>query len=190
MDNTSLGRAVRWLATAVAIAGGTVLVLLTVMTVVSVVGRALIPLEGALARLGVPIGIEFGPVKGDFELVQTGVLFAIFCSLPLTQYLRGHADVAIITDNFSPRVAAAIELVMDLLMLVASTFIVWRYAIGMLDKYGNREMTFILHAPIWWSYAAGMLGAVSMVIVAAYCVVRSAANTFSKTPGKPEPGIF
>jgi hypothetical protein len=35
-----------------------------------------------------------------------------------------------------------------------------------------------------------MLGAVSMVIVSAYCVVRSFLNTISRNPQKPEPGIF
>lgn len=177
MDDTRLGRAIRWLATAMAIAGGAVLVLVTIMTVISVIGRALIP-------------IGLGPVKGDYELVQTGVLFAIFAALPLTQYMRGHADVAILTDKLPVRFSVVIELVMDVLMLVASLFIIWRFALGMFDKYGNREMTFILHMPMWWSYAAGMLGAVTMGIVAAYCVVRSFANTFSANPIKPEPGIF
>jgi TRAP-type C4-dicarboxylate transport system permease small subunit len=177
MDDTPLGRFVRRLATAVAILGGVVLVLVTLMTVVSVVGRALIPLG-------------LSAVKGDFELVQAGVLFAIFCSLPLTQYLRGHADVAVLTDTFSPRVTAAIELVMDLLMLAATGFILWRFTIGMLDKYGNHEMTFTLHMPVWWSYASGMVGAIATVIVALYCVARSTANTLAATPQKPEPGLF
>ena len=177
MDDTPLGRLVLRLATAVAIAGGSVLALITVVTVVSVIGRALIPL-----------GLK--PVPGDYEIVQAGVLFAIFCALPLTQYLRGHADVALLTDRLPARAAAAVELIMDLLMVVATVFILWRYSIGMMDKYANKEMTFILHMPVWWLYAVGMLGAVTMVIVAAYCVVRSLVNTVSRTPHKPEPGIF
>jgi TRAP-type C4-dicarboxylate transport system permease small subunit len=177
MDETPLGKLIGRLATALAIAGGVVLVLVTIMTVISVFGRALIPLG-------------LSPIKGDYELVQTGVLFAIFCSLPITQYLRGHADVAIVTDYFPARVAAIIEVIMDALMVVATIFILWRFTLGMLDKFGNREMTFILHIPVWWSYAAGMLGAVTMVVVALYCLVRSSANALSKTPEKPEPGIF
>ncbi|HQZ12737.1 MAG TPA: TRAP transporter small permease [Devosia sp.] len=177
MDETPLGKAILWLATAIAIAGGSVLVLITIITVISVIGRALIPLG-------------LSPVHGDYEIVQTGVLFAIFCAMPLTQYLRGHADVSVLTDFLPARPNAIIELVMDVLMLIASSFILWRFAIGMLDKLGNREMTFILHMPIWWSYAAGMLGAVGMVVVAAYCVVRSFVNATSADPKKPEPGIF
>ena len=177
MDDTRLGRLVGGLARAVAIAGGSVLALITIVTVMSVIGRALIP-----------IGLK--PVPGDYEIVQAGVLFAIFCALPLTQYLRGHADVSILTDRFSPRVAAIIEFVMDVLMLIATSFILWRYTIGMMDKFGNREVTLLLHIPVWSLYAIGMVGAVSMVIVSAYCVVRSFANSISSTPHKPEPGLF
>jgi TRAP-type C4-dicarboxylate transport system permease small subunit len=177
MDRTPIGRLVFRLASTVAILGGVALVIVTVVTVVSVAGRALIPL-----------GLK--PILGDYEIVQIGVLFAIFCSLPLTQYLRGHADVALLTDRFAPRVAAAIELVMDVLTLIAFVFVVWRYTLGMLDKYGNREMTLILHMPVWAIYAAGMVGGLTAVAVAIYCVVRSLANTFSREPVKPEPGIF
>jgi hypothetical protein len=35
-----------------------------------------------------------------------------------------------------------------------------------------------------------MLGAVCMVIVSAYCVVRSIVNAASHTPQRPEAGIF
>jgi TRAP-type C4-dicarboxylate transport system permease small subunit len=177
LDETRIGKAVGWLATAIAIAGGSVLVLVTIITVFSVIGRALIPLG-------------LGPIRGDFEIIQTGVMFAIFCALPITQYHRGHADVSVITDYFPARAAAIIELVMDALMVVVTIFILWRFSIGLLDKYGNREMTFILHTPVWWSYAVGLLGAVCTVIVAIYCLARSTANALSKNPVKPEPGIF
>nr|WP_295886599.1 TRAP transporter small permease [uncultured Devosia sp.] len=177
MDDTRLGRAVHGLATGIAIAGGVALIVVTIITAASVVGRALIP-----------IGLR--PVPGDVEIVQFGVLFAIFCSMPLTQYLRGHADVALLTDAFAPRVAAIIELVMDAIMLVATAFIVWRFAVGMLDKFGNKEMTFILHVPVWLTYAVAMVGAIGMLLVSLYCVVRSGANAFSRDPYKPEPGLF
>jgi len=177
MDNSVVGRAVFWLARSIAILGGVVLSAVVIIVVASVVGRALIP-------------FGLSAVPGDFEIVQYGVLFAIFCALPLTQYLRGHADVSVLVDHFPVRAVAIIEFVMDLLMLLATVFILWRFGIGMLDKYGNREVTFILHMPVWWTYAAAMLGAVTMVIVSAYCVVRSFVNATSRHPEKPEAGIF
>jgi TRAP-type C4-dicarboxylate transport system permease small subunit len=177
MDDTLLGRFVFRLAAGLAIAAGSVLAVVTVTTVVSVIGRSLIA-----------FGLK--PVPGDYEIVQAGVLFAIFCSLPLTQYLRGHADVALLTDRFPTRAAAAVELVMDALMLMATAFILWRYGAGMLDKFANKEVTLILHIPVWSLYAVSMLGAVGVVVVAAYCLVRSLLNTVSRAPHKPEPGIF
>jgi TRAP-type C4-dicarboxylate transport system permease small subunit len=177
MDNTLVGRLVYWLARAVAITGGVVLCIVVLIVVVSVIGRALIP-------------FGLSAVPGDFEIVQFGVLFAIFCALPLTQYLRGHADVSILVDRFPVRAVVVIEFIMDVMMLCATVFILWRFGIGMLDKYENRETTFILHLPLWWTYAGGMLGAVCMVIVSAYCVVRSFTNAISRQPEKPEAGVF
>ncbi len=55
--------------------GGVVLVLLTIMTCISIVGRA-----------GLTIGLR--PVKGDFELIEAGVAFAIFAFLPWCQFTR------------------------------------------------------------------------------------------------------
>lgn len=177
MDSTLVGRLVYGLARAVAIAGGVTLTIVVMIVVVSVIGRALIP-------------FGLSAVPGDFEIVQFGVLFAIFSALPLTQYLRGHADVSVLVDHFPLRVVVAIEFIMDALMLCATAFIVWRFGAGMLDKYGNREVTFILHVPVWWTYAAGMVGAVCMVIVSAYCAVRSFMNSISRNPVKPEVGLF
>ena len=177
MDNSLVGRLVHGLARGVAIAGGVVLCIVVVIVVISVVGRALIPLW-------------LSAVPGDFEIVQSGVLFAIFCALPLTQFVRGHADVSVLVDRFPVRAVVIIEFVMDVLMLLATVFILWRFGVGMIDKYQNREVTFILHMPVWWTYAGGMLGAVSMVIVSAYCVVRSFLNATSRNPVKPEVGVF
>lgn len=177
MDSTLVGRLVHGLARGIAIAGGVVLCLVIIIVVISVIGRALIP-------------FGLSAVPGDFEIVQFGVLFAIFCALPLTQLLRGHADVSVLVDNFPVRAVVVIEFVMDALMLLATVFILWRFGVGMVDKYQNREMTFILHMPLWWTYAGGMLGAVSMVIVSAYCVVRSFMNAISRHPIKPEAGVF
>jgi TRAP-type C4-dicarboxylate transport system permease small subunit len=177
MDSTLVGRLVHGLARSVAIAGGVVLCIVVGIVVISVIGRALIP-------------FGLSAVPGDFEIVQFGVLFAIFCALPLTQFLRGHADVSILVDTLPVRAVVIIEFVMDVLMLLATVFILWRFGVGMVDKYQNREMTFILHMPLWWTYAGGMLGAVCMVIVSAYCVVRSFANAISRNPIKPEAGVF
>jgi TRAP-type C4-dicarboxylate transport system permease small subunit len=172
MDSTLVGRAVRRLAAAVALAGGAVLVVVVATTVVSIIGRILI-------RFGLR------PITGDFEIVQAGMLFAILCFLPWCHLTRGHAIVAILTDRFPTRFNALLEFLMDVLMLAVAVFIAWRFYAGMIDKIGNRETSFLLRYPIWWSYAAGLLGMGTFLIVSAYCAVRSGRNAFSANPIRP-----
>jgi TRAP-type C4-dicarboxylate transport system permease small subunit len=175
MDDTPIGRMVYGLARGAAIAGGCVLTFITLVTVVSVIGRALIPF-GLCA------------IPGDFEIVQAGVLFAVFCFLPWCHLERGHAIVAIVTDRFPVRFSAALEFIWDAAMLVAASFIAWRLGAGLLDKLGNRESTFILRVPLWTIYSAGLIGALIFVVASLYCAVRSGQNSISATPDKPLSG--
>jgi TRAP-type C4-dicarboxylate transport system permease small subunit len=170
-----VGRLVYGLARLAAIAGGCALTVVTLVTVVSVIGR-----------MAIPLGL--GPIPGDFEIVQAGVLFAIFCFLPWCHLERGHAIVAIVTDYFPVRFSAVLEFLWDVLMFLAASFIAWRLWAGLLDKIGNRESTFILRVPLWMIYSAGLIGALIFVLIAAYCVVRSGQNAASRVPAKPLSG--
>ena len=51
--------------------------------------------------------------------------------------------------------------------------VTWRLCLGMLDKRGYGETTFILQFPVWWSFAAALLGAAVFTLVCAYTVLRS-----------------
>lgn len=172
MDDTLAGRAVHGLARLVALAGGAVLVVVVAVTVVSIVGRLLIP-------------VGLSAIPGDFEIVQAGMLFAVFAFLPWCHLVRGHALVAILTDRFPARATALLEFLWDLVMLGASSFIAWRLYAGLLDKLSFRESTFILRLPVWIIYAAGMVGAAVFVVIALYCAVRSGRNALSAAPLRP-----
>jgi TRAP-type C4-dicarboxylate transport system permease small subunit len=175
MDDTPVGRAVLRLAMVVAFLGGVVLVAITAITVFSVIGRALIP-------------FGLGAIPGDFELVQAGILFAVFSFLPWCHLERGHAVVAIVTDRFPVRLSALAEFLWDVAMLVAAVFVALRLWAGLLDKLGNRESTFLLRVPLWLIYSAGLVGAVVFVIAAVYCVARSGRNAVSRQPVPPLSG--
>ncbi len=175
MDDTPLGRIVYRLASLVAVAGGAALIVVTIITVVSVIGRALIPLG-------------LGAVPGDFELVQGGIMFAVFAFLPWCHLERGHAIVAIVTDHFPVRISAFAEFLWDAAMLGAAVFISWRLWAGLADKLGNHESTFILRMPLWVLYSLGLFGAIIFVICALYCVLRSALNAVSRSPVPPVSG--
>jgi len=176
MDDTKLGRSVYGLARYVAIAGGLVLTAIVAITVLSVVGRAF-------------IWAGLGSIAGDYELVEAGVGFAIFAFLPWTHLTRGHAVVSIFTDFLSARANAWIMVVSDTLMLAIAAFIAWRHWLGTVDKFNYGETTLLLRMPLWWAYAAGLVGAAALVIVAAYVFARSVREALSDNPPHPTQGL-
>lgn len=153
----------RWigrLALVMALLGGAVLVILVLVTVISVTGRALIPL-----------GLK--PVPGDFELVEAGTAFAVFAFLPWCHFNRGHAEVEIFTMRLSNGINRFIDFVADCLLLAVTGLIGWQHYLGTVSKMQYGETTFILQFPIWWAYMASLAGAVVMFVVAVYCLFRS-----------------
>ena len=156
----SLNRAANLLARSLALLGGAVLVALVVMTCVSILGRALIPLG-------------LSPVRGDFELIEVGVAFAVFAFLPWCQYQRGHAAVDLFKTAFPHVMNRLLDVLIDMLMLMAAAILAWRLWLGMLDKRSFGETTFILQFPVWQAYAACLIGAAGFVLVAAFCSLRS-----------------
>jgi len=162
-DEGRMAQMVTALARLTALAGGVVLVVLVVLTSVSVSGRAL-------------AGLGFGPVAGDFELVEIGTAFAIFCFLPWCHLTGGHARVDLLAERLGPAAGRLLGLFADGLMLAAAVLIAWRLWLGMLDKLAYHETTFIREIPLWWAYAASLAGAGVFVVVAAWCLWRSFAG--------------
>ena len=165
---------VRFLARSAALLGGIALIALVVMTVVSIIGRNF---------------TAFGPVPGDFELVEAGVAFAIFAFMPWCQLNRGHAAVEILASRFGVLFNNLIDLISDVLLLGLWIFLGYRHFLGMLDKKGYSETTFILQYPIWWAYAAALAGIVVIVIVSIFCVLRSIRNLTSRRLPEPSGAI-
>ena len=155
-----LPRMIEALARALAIAGGMVLVALTVLVVVSITGRALLTL-----------GFGVGPVPGDFELVEAGTGFAVFAFMPWCQLKRGHATVDLFTNMLSAGANRVIDLVTEILMTLVLGLIAWRLYAGTVDKFSYGETTFILQYPVWWPLAASLVAAVIAVVVSFYLTV-------------------
>lgn len=152
----SLDRLLDRLAYALALAGGAALLALAVMVVVSVSGRALVPLG-------------LGPVPGDYELVELGAGFAVFAMLPWCQRRRGHVRVDLLAPLFGPRLNRALDRAAEALTAGVALLLAWRLALGLGDKLGDGfyvETTFILGLPLWWGYAAALVGAVAFALVA------------------------
>ena len=169
-----VGAVVDRLALIVALLGGFVLVAITIMTVLSISGRAF-------------LWAGLGPVPGDFELVESGTAFAVFAFLPWCQMQRGHVTVDILVDRFGAKSKAGLALIGNVILSVVSSIILWRLILGMLDKKQYSETTFILQFPIWWSYLAACLGAVMFVLVSLYTVWRSANEMTGSGERKTQP---
>ena len=157
----NLSPIVAWLARILALLGGLVLVAMTVITVVSIIGRAL-------------VSLGFGPVPGDYELVEAGAAFAVFCFLPWCQLNRGHATVDIFTSFMPAGVNRFIDLLTELLMTFVIVLIAWRLWDGTVDKINYHETTFILQFPVWWAYAACVAAAAVGIVVSVYMLVMRA----------------
>lgn len=159
----------RWvfnLAKFVAILGGLVLVSVAIMTTVSIVGRALIP-----------IGLH--PIRGDFELVEAGIAFSIFAFMPWCHLKKGHASVEVFTVKFPARVNAAIDMVADLILALVAILLTWRHYEGVLGKMQYNETTFILRFPIWWAYAVCLIGLITWIIVGSWSAFKDARKVLT-----------
>jgi TRAP-type C4-dicarboxylate transport system permease small subunit len=155
-----MSRLVYGLSRALAGIGAIVLVALSVLTVASIVGRAL-----SFAGLG--------PVPGDFELVEAGTALAVFCFLPWCHLSGGHAAVDLLWKAYPEPMKRVLVVVSDGLMLVVWLLLVWRMGVAMLDYRANGEVSFILQMPVWWGYAASFVPAALGCVAYAWRALES-----------------
>lgn len=158
----SLEKSANFLARAMALAGGAVLIGVTLLTCASIAGRALLPLD-----------IGLGPIKGIYDITEIGVAAAVFAFLPWCQMRGGHATVDLFAPAYGDAVNRALDLVIALAMCAAAAIIAWRLWLGMLDKQRYTETTQILQFPVWEAYLASLIGAVVFALVSAFCALRA-----------------
>lgn len=140
--------------------GGFVLTLLAITSVVSIAGRS-------LSFAG------FGPVPGDFELVEAGTALAVFCFLPWCQLKRSHADVSMFWQIYPAAMRRFLATLADLMMLVVWLLLVWRMVVVTFDYRANEEVSFILQMPVWWGYAASLGPAIFGCLAYAWRLLES-----------------
>lgn len=123
--------------------GGVVLLGLAVMTVLSVIGRGI-------------NAYGFGPIQGDFELMEHGVAFFVFCALPYCQMRLGHVSVDVVARYFPTILSTMIAVISQAGMAVMAMIVTRQLYLGLMDKYQWQETTFILQFPVWWGYAISL----------------------------------
>lgn len=168
-------RSVFLLARTMAVLGGIVLAALILLTGASVTGRVLNGfLHGEFMQRLAPgfsdwaLGLGIGPINGDFELVEAGMAFAIFAFLPLCQVTAGHATVDVFTAWLGPRANRTLRAAIEVVFAAALIVIAMQLYEGTLSKHRSGQLTFLLQTPVWWNYAASLVGAVIAALVAVF----------------------
>ncbi len=124
-------------ARALALAGGLVIVALTLMSLASIAGRALLDT----------------PVPGDYELIQLGCAVAVASFLPLTQLRGGHVIVDFFTAHARPSVREWLDALGALLVGLAGALIAWRMTHGAISLREANDQSTILGVPTWYAVA-------------------------------------
>lgn len=184
-----------WLARIMAILGGLVLTALVLLTVVSVLGRALngtLHLGWVQALAAGPaqrlLDSGVGPVLGDFELVEAGIAFTIFAFLPLAHVSGSHATVDLFTAALPGVVNRLLSALWELVFAVALIVIAWRLYEGMQGKMRYNETTFLLQFPVWWAFAASFAAAAVAALVACWMAVLRGAELITGRALLPQSG--
>lgn len=132
-----VGRLLLTIAKAFALGGGLVLVAMTMMSLVSVIGRA------AFAK----------PLPGDYELIQVGCAVAVAAFLPFCQMRGGHVLVDFFTAHSRPAVRAVLDALGALLVGIAAAVFTWRLTAGAIGLQQANDQTTILELPTWYAVA-------------------------------------
>ncbi|WP_237155622.1 TRAP transporter small permease [Oryzibacter oryziterrae] len=156
-------QAAKWVALISAYAGGALLLVAVVITVLSIIGRAF-------------IHMGLGPVPGDFEMVEAMIGVAVFAFLPLCQQMRGNVTVDIAVLPLGPKAMAVSQIFGNIVIAGIALFTTWRHWYGLVDKFDNGEVTFILQFPVWWGFAAAEVFLVAFSFVAVVAVLRDISD--------------
>lgn len=149
---SAVERALTRLCDASAIVGGLVLLATALMTVVSVVGRA----------------VFSHPILGDVELVQLGGAVVVASFLPYAQQRRANLIVDFFTTGASPRAQGWMDSVGTALYTVVLALVTWRVAVGGIDIHANQESSMLMNLPLWIPYALMLPGLALCVVIGAH----------------------
>ena len=161
------------LARGFALLGGAALSFMILLTCFSIAGRSINSLlHSEWSQTTIPdaaqylLGLGIGPINGDFELVEAGMVFAIFAFLPLCQWHGAHAKVTIFTSKLPDKVQRILIAFIECVFAAVLIVIAKQLFEGMDSKRNSGQVTFLLEFPLWWSYALGLSAAMVSALVA------------------------
>jgi TRAP-type C4-dicarboxylate transport system permease small subunit len=135
-----------------AIAAGLLLIFITLMTVVSVVGRDTIGKT----------------IVGDFELSGAAAGAAIALFMPWCQFKRGNILVDFFTTKASVTAQDKMERFGTLLLALVMALLAWRTTLGGMAAWTSQSGTMMLGFPEWIVYSCMVPPLVLTTIIALY----------------------
>ena len=154
-----LGRAAFAASRAWAVIGGVLLLAVMLLTVASVLMRA----------------IQGSPITGDFELVEMGTALAAFAFLPYCHQAGGNVLVDVFTARLPERIKSGLAALSSLVLLAIAFVLVWRMAEGGHDFYRYHEVSTNLGIPRWWAFPPILISLALLVLVTLVSAARELA---------------
>lgn len=123
-----------------ALAGGVLLLVSVVLSIVSISGRYAFS----------------APVPGDYELVELICAVAVFLFFPYTHSIGGNLTAEFFTSGLPRRWQMGLEVVHDTIFTLVAALLAWRLGAGMVDKIDNGDSSILLQVPLWWPYTVAV----------------------------------
>lgn len=157
------------IAASVALLGGLALVAIILVSVVSILGRSVIPL---LARA---FGVDVAPmgIPGDIEVVEHGTGVAVFAFLPYCQMRRGNVVVDFFTAGWPLRTRAVLDALANAVFFGLALLVARQLTAGLGEKIAYADTTMVLRLPVAYPFAAAVACAWLLVAVCAFGIWRS-----------------
>jgi TRAP-type C4-dicarboxylate transport system permease small subunit len=160
---------IRWVERAAllfAVLGGVLLMLIALMTVASVIGRA-----------------GFGkPVPGDIEITQYAIAVAISAFLPYCLFSGGNLIVDFFTAKAKERTRRVLDAIGALTLAFAMALFAWRTTVGLFSVKEAGETSMVISMPLWWTYA-GMAPCFALATLAAVALAVKLRRGDAKAGG-------
>lgn len=156
-----VGRALHFCSYALVLVGGFLMSALTVMTVVSVIGRYLFN----------------SPIQGDYEMVTMGTAISVFLFLPYCHLQRGNVVVDLFLSWAPRKVQTFLDGASGLLLAAIAGILAWRMIHGGLDMHRYGEVSYILALPIWPIFPLAVLALGLLSATCLYTAIRDFHET-------------
>jgi TRAP-type C4-dicarboxylate transport system permease small subunit len=152
-----------------AIVAGLLMVFITLMTVVSVIGRDTIGKA----------------ITGDFELSGAACGAAVGLFLPWCQYKRGNIIVDFFTAKASEATVGFLDRAGALVLGIVMAVLAWRTTLGGISAFNSNSGTMMLGFPEWMVYSAIVPGLALTAVIA----FAQALHGFAKEDNESNPEL-